>query len=795
MPAAILSQYDTIDDDTDNEGADDNETNNEAADNKGLGDGLTKEEAVEWGAGARIDGVAYSVPMEGGAYDDDINKVVAKLNGLYNNLHKGLANDESGNRGAGACTNGATHAGSKDKVEAAQDDATVGRAKVDEAPSGDVDEDGFSGNGGNVLRYGRDGLKAGGNGLHYDMAGLEAAMAVSGSMASCFAELARARQATAEEVATEHKAICHVIVDNQAGALESALGPKAKGWTYLAMLNAEGVFLVMHGLQWWAGPPSGARNQHGKVVGFKGEVRMGTNVPNLWRFEEPEEQLLRLLTLPPVLLSDTARYYADRANNKYYCTTVAPDARGAGWAPSCGRLIPIPVKWVPMFLDYPDSGTAFRRLVDLVNLVDKAKQGKFTYLAWSMAYACLSASKEEHPVSTMSARWKRLVMSRTMRTWATSAWMGQPPSDKTKEERLITSASKPPINDFSSVFGGHARRMAVTVPSGQGRPVSSPPSGRNVGPRPNPSPKARSGTPTVATGLIGQRGKEPLRGGPRPAAGSAPGLTGRAPSPPDRDTSVLAIIRTMMEAQLAANVAMATADNANMIAFHTATAQALAAKNGDKDSKLTVAKKSILQACCGHVDKDTFETLMVYLDMDVEGGTTDALGQILQQRMKTIAGSLHKSNIYMTPQLVATIKSLSFATNGDKTHTRRTKGITPFVTPWRLVEAMNEDMAKEGYFDQATLKSPADIRKHATSAKVELPRTHLGMVQVLNNYTWLLEVLFGDGCDHLVHVRAIRDGLEDNETDLEAKVTQTLCLHLMWKIHHDSRQFFMACKR
>jgi hypothetical protein len=204
--------------------------------------------------------------------------------------------------------------------------------------------------------------------------------------------------------------------------------------------------------------------------------------------------------------------------------------------------------------------------------------------------------------------------------------MGQPPSDKAEEDRPITSVSKQPINDFSSVFGGHTRRMAVTVPSGQGRPVSSPPSGRNVGPRPNPPPKARSGTPTVATGLIGQRGGEPPRGGSRPTTGSALGLTGRAASPPDRDTSVVAIIRTMMEAQLAANVAMAAAANTNMIAFHTATAQALAAKNGDKDSKLTVAKKSILQACCGHADKDTFETPVIYLDMDVEGGTTDALG-------------------------------------------------------------------------------------------------------------------------------------------------------------------------
>ncbi len=87
-----------------------------------------------------------------------------------------------------------------------------------------------------------------------------------------------------------------------------------------------------------------------------------------------------------------------------------------------------------MVLDYLDSGTAFRRLVDLVNLVDGAERDKLTYLARSMAYACLSASKEKHPVSTMSAQWKRMVMSRATKTWTTSAWMGQPPPDKAEEE-------------------------------------------------------------------------------------------------------------------------------------------------------------------------------------------------------------------------------------------------------------------------------------------------------------------------------------------------------------------------
>jgi hypothetical protein len=144
--------------------------------------------------------------------------------------------------------------------------------------------------------------------------------------------------------------------------------------------------------------------------------------------------------------------------------------------------------------------------------------------------------------------------------------------------------------------------------------------------------------------------------------------------------------------------------------------------------------------------------------------------------------------------MVAMVKSLSSSLNGDKTHVGCTKGVTIFGTPWRSVEAMNKDMAEEAYFEQATLKSPGDIRKHITSAKVELPASHLGLVRVFNNYVHLLEVMFGDVCDHLIYVRAIRDGLEEHETDLESRITQPICLHLMWRVHHNTRQFFLSCK-
>jgi hypothetical protein len=66
------------DDDTDDKGANDDGTINEAANNEGLGNGLTKEEAIEWGTGTCIDGAAYTIPMEGGAYNNGINNEAAK---------------------------------------------------------------------------------------------------------------------------------------------------------------------------------------------------------------------------------------------------------------------------------------------------------------------------------------------------------------------------------------------------------------------------------------------------------------------------------------------------------------------------------------------------------------------------------------------------------------------------------------------------------------------------------------------------------------------------------------------
>jgi hypothetical protein len=409
-------------------------------------------------------------------------------------------------------------------------------------------------------------------------------------------------------------------------------------------------------------------------------------------------------------------------------------------------------------------GTAFRRTLELVAGVNASNREKFRGFAVSMIFACCLDANRKTPASALSIRWKCLARSETNAAWAVTAWhKGANPTTPTvaPQCRIV---NKEHTDKFARFF---ATRKRAKV----GRP------------RPRTPPQQAS-RPLRAQGQ-GRTGSEPTQ-----QVQAENGPTANGVSVDNLGT----LVKTMIDAQSVAQVAMMNANITNLMAFHTKTAKAVMSKATGEDSKLTAAKKRILMACAGHADLPTFGVPAVYRDMDVEGGTTDALGRILRHRLKPILLSPHKTNIHVTPQLVATVKALSFLSNGDKTYAGCTKGITPFATPWRTAEAMNEDITEEQYFAESTVKLVADIRKLITGAKVELPTLLLSVVRVLNNYLRLLEVLFGDRCPHLLMVLEIRDGLEDQEFDLESRLTQPLILHLMWQIHHDARQFFAVCE-
>jgi hypothetical protein len=198
-PMAILSQYDSSDDESgDKDKGPDEE---KAADGDIVFGGLDDKEPAKGGAGTRAGRAAYPGPNEEAGATIERTEV------------KKTTDDEI-----------------NEDVQAGK-----GRHEINKATAGKVKEGEEAGKGRHGLRHG--------------MAGLEAAMAVPGSTATRFAEQARANQATAEEVATEHEAVCRLIVDDQVEALSEALGPKATERTYLAMLNAEGFFSMMHSLR------------------------------------------------------------------------------------------------------------------------------------------------------------------------------------------------------------------------------------------------------------------------------------------------------------------------------------------------------------------------------------------------------------------------------------------------------------------------------------------------------------------------------------------------------------------
>ncbi len=150
-----------------------------------------------------------------------------------------------------------------------------------------------------------------------------------------------------------------------------------------------------------------------------------------------------------------------------------------------------------------------------------------------------------------------------------------------------------------------------------------------------------------------------------------------------------------------------------------------------------------------HDDGFPFTRSKLYVKVEREGGAKNTFSWILRRTAVTVQGSAHKCNIHITPKIVEVVKTLNFLANNDRTFVSCTSGVTPMAVPWRTEDAVSVDIPEERYFKESMFKLPVDIRKHATGAKFEPPKTLQGLVRVLTNYVRLLEVLFGDHCPHM----------------------------------------------
>jgi hypothetical protein len=124
--------------------------------------------------------------------------------------------------------------------------------------------------------------------------------------------------------------------------LATALGPEAAGRIYLAMVNGDGSFSVLHNLARFE-EPAGMKSQAGGcIVAFKGEIRDDFGLPRLLQFEEPDNELFAPDSFPIPALHDAAIFYCqDGENDLRFHNKVVPSPPGGQWY--C-RLIPVPTE-------------------------------------------------------------------------------------------------------------------------------------------------------------------------------------------------------------------------------------------------------------------------------------------------------------------------------------------------------------------------------------------------------------------------------------------------------------------
>jgi hypothetical protein len=88
-------------------------------------------------------------------------------------------------------------------------------------------------------------------------------------------------------------------------------------------------------------------------------------------------------------LRKISQFYSNEDNDENFFDVGDHSLQNGHWV---SRLIPIPMRWAALFVDYPPLGVAFCRVMDLINLVAADKADNFRILAWQVACACFRAA-------------------------------------------------------------------------------------------------------------------------------------------------------------------------------------------------------------------------------------------------------------------------------------------------------------------------------------------------------------------------------------------------------------------
>ena len=323
-----------------------------------------------------------------------------------------------------------------------------------------------------------------------------------------------------------------------------ALSPEAAGRIYLAMVNGNGHFSVLHNLARFEEPPGMRSRAGGHLVAFEGEVRDDYGLPRLLQFDEADDELFALDSFsPPDIRAAALFYFPGGKNDRRFLNKITSSPPGGK---RYSRLIPIPTEWGPYFLDQPNFGTTFRQLVKLMHEEDR--KDLLWHCAASLIYVCGSPdSKARRPVSTMSSKWRRVAYSQSTRHWATAQWEGHAATKEADARQKDPPA--PVANGFDQVFGRAGRQPGV-LPKRPHVQTSAP-------------AKQQASQSSVAPGRRDRVGNGGQSGG-RPATGHAAAAHNLPPTPLEANID---IFTALLKAQSDAQIVINDANHQNFIAF------------------------------------------------------------------------------------------------------------------------------------------------------------------------------------------------------------------------------------
>ncbi len=429
-------------------------------------------------------------------------------------------------------------------------------------------------------------------------------------------------------------------------------------------------------------------------------------------FKEDKGALFKRLYLPRVSVTETVMAYEQHSNgNNAHTIVLDPTIKDRNAKPT-SQMMPIPLEWAPMFVDNPNFGTAIQRMQDLFMSITDDKSYRLVDIFGMMTWVCCATKALDGAGSTLAVDWQRMIYHVKTWEWAEKKWASLQSNVGKDEDTKEQSYHK----DNGELFQAEPARPLVVIPLE----------------RPNlrlqerrPLCKASDeGVSTVASQRLACH-----------AAGTGSGSLADEIEPVPGDMGgITDLLVQVLRTQADSNFAMHQSVQMTIPENIWATGTVVSNTGTIKEAKLTKLKLRILRACMGEDNRSLFVLSKVYAKVDWEGHTTDNHSRVMQKLVVAVPGSAHKCNVHITSKLSGTVKLQNFLADDDRTFNGCAKGITPFFVPWLLAETVNNDLAKERYHQESTLKSTADARKWKSSSRFDPPTSLQGLVPVLMNY-------------------------------------------------------------